>query len=108
MEKKNLIKVVDEGHHYTLQNHEAATEQDVFFIKKEPVAEGSTEIKLVQEGTTNEAVLQMLINRLQVLNEKFPSEYNDTALNHLESALSALYARTADREKRDVEGTHQE
>ena len=37
---------------------------------------------------------------------RFASEYNARALDYLRDALSALNARTADRERRDVEGTH--
>lgn len=105
--KTNLINVVDDAHTYELQNHESESTQTVHFIKKESDPTTETGMKTVQEGTTNEAVLQMLISRTQSLNEKFPSEFNEDAIKHMELALSALYARTADREKRGVEGTHQ-
>lgn len=39
---------------------------------------------------------------------KFASDLNEQALFHLEDALAALQARTADREARDVEGTHRQ
>lgn len=106
MNKENLIHVVDSGHKYQLKNVFSEETQTIQFIKK-TFDEKTGEQNSQTDGTTNEAVLQMMINRMQVLNEKFPSEYNATAITHLEAALSALYARTEDREKRGVEGTHQ-
>ena len=110
MNKQNLIHVVDAGHKYKLKNvfsEETQTiTQTIQFTKKtfdEKTGEQNSQI----DGTTDEAVLQMMINRMQVLNEKFPSEENATCIKHLEAALAALYARTEDREKRGVEGTHQ-
>jgi len=44
---------------------------------------------------------------LMGLNEKFPSVYNDNAINKLEMALYWLQQRTIDREQRCVEGTSQ-
>ena len=37
---------------------------------------------------------------------RFASEFNAEAIRHLEAALAALNARTANREARAVEGTH--
>jgi hypothetical protein len=104
---ENLIQVVDAGHTYELKNHESEGNQTLLFVKKEPVEEGSTEMVTVQEGTTNEAVLQMLINRMQVLDEMVPSNYNKDCLEYLERALRVLDERTQNRTERGVEGTHQ-
>lgn len=82
--------------------------QELFFIKKQPKEDGSTEMETVQQGTTNEAVISMLIDRLQTLNELFPSKFNEDAIKHLHLAYEALVARTKDREERGVEGTHQQ
>lgn len=82
--------------------------QEIFFIKKQPKEEGSTEMETVQQGTTNEAVISVLIDRLNVLNERFPSKFNEDAIKHLHLAYEALFARTQDREARGVEGTHQQ
>lgn len=57
-------------------------------------------------GTTVEAVIKCAINRLQELNERIPSKYNQSALESLEAALESLNERTKDRTKRGVEGTH--
>jgi len=48
-------------------------------------------------GTTNEAVLQVLIHRLVVLNAKLHSDFNEQAIYHLGEALEALQARAAER-----------
>lgn len=37
---------------------------------------------------------------------KFATEHNEAAIRYLGLALDALWQRTADREKRAVEGTH--
>jgi hypothetical protein len=39
---------------------------------------------------------------------QFASLYNEAAIGYLDAALAALHARTADREARGVEGTHQQ
>lgn len=104
------FRSLDAGHAYELVNHETAGSQIITFIKKKPISGDPLEtgLKIVQEGTTNEAVISMLIDRLQTLNESFPSKFNEDAIKHLHLAYEALVARTADREARGVEGTHQQ
>ena len=65
-------------------------------------------VKLVtiNDGTTNEEVLEVLINRLQVLSAKLPSRETSIAITKLEEALMWLNKRTNDRLKRGVEGTY--
>ena len=41
---------------------------------------------------------------LKGLNENFPSTFNETAINGLQIALTAMEARRTDRELRNVEG----
>lgn len=103
-----LFVAKDAGHTYDLINYDGVDAQTIHFIKKAPVAPGSTEMETVQQGTTNEAVISMLIDRLQTLNERFPSKFNEDAIKHLHLAYEALAARTKDREERGVEGTHQQ
>jgi hypothetical protein len=101
-----LFNAVDAGHTYELAHHEGDGVELVHFIKKAPIDEG--ELETVQDGTTNEAIISMLIDRLQFLNEKMHSPKNDEAIKHLHLAFEALSARTADREERGVEGTQHE
>jgi hypothetical protein len=56
-------------------------------------------------GITNEALIAVLLHRINVLNQKFFCKENERALVHLEDALNALEARTARRVLRGVEGT---
>lgn len=61
-------------------------------------------------GAFVEGVLQAAIGRLQFYQTaskgKFACRENAIALTHLETALLWLEKRTADREAREVEGTH--
>lgn len=93
----------DPGHVYTLMPfEEGGEEQTLKFIKKENV---DGQFKTVINGTTNEEVLAMLIDRLSYLNNKVRCDFNDNAILHLKSAAQALRDRTADRVRREVEGT---
>lgn len=100
------MKVLTEGHHYVLENFENKnkTGQYLQFIEKVPVIEGSTELRTVNDGTTNEEVLEVLLDRLNVLNKKFPCRENSIAMTHIETALLWLNRRTELRKKRNVEG----
>jgi hypothetical protein len=61
-------------------------------------------------GAFVEGVVQAAIGRLQFYQKaaggKFSCRENAIALTHLETALLWLEKRTADREEREVEGTH--
>jgi hypothetical protein len=51
-------------------------------------------------------LLEVLIDRMQVLGAKFPCRENSVATTKLEEALMWLEKRTANRKKRGVEGKH--
>lgn len=99
------MKAITEGHDYELADHEGTGAQRLVFIQKEPVSEGSTEMHTVRNGTTNEEVLRMLIDRLQFLQKKAPCRENAIVITKLEESLMWLEKRTADRQARGVEGT---
>lgn len=103
---RNNMKVNVPGHTYELANFEnkEAPGQILQFIHKEPKAEGSTELVTISDGTTNEELLDALINRMNFLQSKFPCRENAIAITHFETGLMWLNKRTADRVKRDVEG----
>jgi hypothetical protein len=66
-----------------------------------PVADGVN-------GITHELLLAVLIDRLERFQEgPFAHEANASALRKLRSALGALESRTAERQARGVEGTHE-
>lgn len=100
------MKVLTEGHKYELSNFENKEQegQTIQFIQKEPKEEGSTELVTISDGTTNEEVLEMLINRMQYLQSKFPCRENSVAITKMDEALMWLEKRTRDRVKRQVEG----
>ncbi|MGE7777370.1 DUF7681 family protein [Chitinophaga sp. NPDC101104] len=102
------MQILTPGHRYVAANFENAEHgQTIQFIEKQPVSEGSTEIVTVNDGTTNEELIAVLVDRLNFLNGKFPCRENAIAITHLETALLWLNKRTEDRKKRGVEGTNQ-
>lgn len=77
------------------------------WVANPPINPGSTEMRTVADGTTNEDVLSMLIERTRYLNGLFPCRENTFAIIKMEEAVMWFEKRTADRLKRQVEGTHQ-
>lgn len=100
------MKVITPGHTYELSNFENKDKpgQILQFIHKEPKSEASTELETIADGTTNEEVMEALINRMQFLQSKFPCRENAIVITKLEESLMWLEKRTADRVKRQVEG----
>ena len=101
------MRIIDIGHQYELENFEAKNDpgQVLQFIKKIPdEAKNDGTLVTVADGTTNEEVLRVLIDRIQTLQLKFPCRENAIVLTNLETALLWLGKRTADRAKRGVEG----
>lgn len=100
------MKVIREGHRYRLDDFENETSlgQVIQFIEKAPVEEGSTELKTIFDGTTNEEVLSVLIDRLSYLQGKFPCRENAIVITKLEESLMWLNKRTQDRQNRGVKG----
>ena len=94
------------GHQYELSNFENKDQQGQIlqFIHKEPKEEGSTELITISDGTTNEEILEVLIDRMNFLQSKFPCRENALVITKLEESLMWLNKRTQDRMKRNVEG----
>lgn len=62
-----------------------------------------------RNGAFVDEVIQIAIDRLNFYQDsKFNCVYNADAIEYLEKALARLNDRTADRVKREVEGTHAE
>ena len=113
------MKVLTPGHRYELEHfepnkcygpaNECEQNQTIQFIEKVPAEVGhiaSGVMVTVNNGTTNEEVLRVLIDRLQYLQSKFPCRENSIALTHIETALLWLSKRTEDRKARGVEGKY--
>ncbi len=96
-----------EGHRYLAQNFENKDEGVIIqFIEKTSTDEDPTKLYTVNDGTTNEELLEILIDRMKYLGAKFPCRENSLATTKLEEALMWLNKRTQDRVKRGVEGKH--
>jgi hypothetical protein len=63
-------------------------------------------LETINDGTTNEDLLEVLIDRMNYLQSKFPCRENAIAITKLDEALLWLEKRTNDRKKRQVEGKH--
>lgn len=106
------MKILTPGHLYELSNFEEpdAPGQRLQFIQKEPVGGDhplapNYTLRTVYDGTTNEEVLSMLIDRLRFLGNMVPCRENSLAITRCEEALMWLNKRTSDRKARGVEGT---
>jgi hypothetical protein len=101
------MKILTPGHKYILQNFENTNNgQTIQFIEKTQSKEESPKLETVNDGTTNEELLAVLIDRLSFLNGKFPCRENSIVLTKLEESLMWLNKRTNDRIARGVEGKH--
>jgi len=107
------MKVLTAGHRYALSDFEPAppdvASQTLQFIEKRVTGEGEPavagQLVTVKNGTTNEDVLKVLINRLQFLQATNPCRENSIVITKLEESLMWLEKRTNDRKARNVEGT---
>ena len=99
------MQILTEGHKYVASNFENKENgQTIQFIEKVPKESGSTELITVNDGTTNEELLEILLDRLNHLQNKFPCRENALAITNIEQGLNWLNRRTANRVKRGVEG----
>lgn len=101
------MNIITPGHKYELENFEnkSVGGQTIQFIQKEPkgVDDG---LITIHDGTTNEELLAMLIDRMSYLQNKFPCRENAIVITKLEESLMWLNKRTQDRINRGVEGKH--
>jgi hypothetical protein len=94
------MKALTPGHLYELDNFNGSPQkQRLQFIEKDAA------MNTINDGTTNEEVFIMLIDRLRHLHEKLPSRESALAITKSEEALLWLNKRTMDRKARGVEGT---
>lgn len=100
------MKILTDGHKYELANFEEPEKegQVIQFIEKGTKGR-SKKLVTINDGTTNEEVIDMLVDRITFLNEKMPHIANRSAVAYLKIAKRRLNERTADRKKRGVEGT---
>jgi hypothetical protein len=100
------MKVLKPGYTYWIPNFEDSHNgQTIEFVESQ--ADPKThKAHVSMDGCTNESLIEVLIDRLTFLNDKFPCRENSIAVTHLETALLWLKERTAKRVQRGVEGKH--
>lgn len=98
------MNVITTGHKYSLASFEGGAPQFLQFIEKIAPVAGSAELVTINDGTTNQEVLRVLIDRIKYLNGQFPCRENAIVLTKLEESLMWLNKRTEDRQARNVEG----
>lgn len=87
------MRVVDPGRIYEL-----SAGNDLVFLRKE-------DGRIVRDGTTNEEVLEVLIDRVTTAYQMLPCQESIRALYLLREALATLQTRSARRASANVEGT---
>lgn len=101
------MKVLEAGHRYEVANFDnPETFQEIAFVSKSPVEEGSKEMKLNFDGTTNEELLAVIIDRTSYLQTLFPCKENACAITKMQEAKMWFEERTRNRLARNVEGKH--
>lgn len=101
------MKVTEQGHKYNVYNFDDVNEyQEIVFIKKDVGANGLV-LSMSHDGTTNEEVLAVLIDRISFLNTVMPCRENALVITKLEEALMWLNKRRFDRAARGVNGTNE-
>lgn len=109
-----MAKVLTPGYRYELQNFENPDNgQIIQFIEKvprqhvtgeTPTPEALQTLVTVNDGTTNEEVIKVLIDRLLFLDSKSPCIENTQTIINLKQALFWQNERTRERKARNVEG----
>ena len=89
------MKIVDPGRSYEL-----TAGNSLVFLQKEDGA-------IIRKGTTNEEVLEVLIDRVTEAYQTLPCEESIRALHFLRQAIAAFRLRTERRVRARVEGTYQ-
>lgn len=97
------IIFMDKQSNREFHEEEAGQELPDYFFKAMGVE--PDEVSTTQDGTSNEELLKIIIDRTETLNEKVQSDENSDAIYHMQQALEAFRRRTADRQSRGVQST---
>ena len=102
------MKILTPGHKYELASMEGGAPQVLQFIEKKPVFQPANTapkpLITVHDGTTNEEVLRVLIDRIELLNGRVPCRENSITITKLQEAMMWQEKRTASRVARGVDG----
>ena len=74
------MKVLDAGHKYELEHLDGDDHQKIVFVKRFRGADN-------HQGTNNQELLRVLIDRVEFLDKEIPWEGNKEILHHLRMAL---------------------
>lgn len=77
------MECTEEGYAYELDNIQSIHTQEIVFLKK--IGE-----EVIHDGTTNEEVVEMLIDRMKYLDTKFPCLENKMVIVKLEESVAWL------------------
>lgn len=100
------MEIKKAGYRYAVKDFEGDGTQLLEFIEKKfPDSGQKGKLETVRDGTTNEEVLAVLIDRMKFLNGIAPCRENSIVITKLEEGLMWLNKRTADRVERGVEET---
>jgi hypothetical protein len=99
------MKVLTEGHFYELDSMDGSFPQRIQFIEKVLGVDGKSFVTL-NDGTTNEEVLDVLIDRMEIMYAKLPNQETELALGNLRTASELLKIRTRKRVEQGVESTN--
>lgn len=81
-------------------------EKDVAEVKSSMYFQEGPVKEVDINGFSNEQVILAVLTRLEAFqNSPYKCKENEDAIFHLNEALEAMYSRTCNREKRNVEGT---
>ena len=97
-----VIECVEDAHEYEVKFQDDVNNiskmVDVVKFQNGPVPEMGV------NGLTNEMLLTILIDRTEILNDKFPCIENGMAISYMKQSLEWFNKRTENRIKRQVEG----
>lgn len=97
------MQILTPGHKYVAANFEnPANGQTIQFIEKD--GKPGEPLTTINDGTTNEELLAVILDRLNFLNAKFPCRENALAITNIQQGLLWLNERTRQRVARNVEG----
>jgi len=96
------MKTIKGGHLYQLGTKARGNLQFLQFIEK-ILNPATNKYELVKDGTTNEEMFEVLIDRLELMNIKLPCEENREILNNLREALMWQNKRAERMEKARAE-----
>lgn len=98
------MRITTDGYEYQVVNmHNPNLMQTICFIHK--ALDKDNKLVIIKDGTTNEEILKVMINRLQYLDKLVPDAHNTISITLLKSVLEHMKQRTRERQEQGIEGT---